>query len=92
MKISLNYIYIQFTTFTLALFNILFACKYCKCNETAVKPVFYNLLSVKYQKSHIYIYSSSKYLTINTLQKVIYNIYNIYRLKHTNQLTKKNWL
>ncbi|SHI95718.1 hypothetical protein SAMN05444280_108128 [Tangfeifania diversioriginum] len=83
MKINIKYIYNSFTTFTKRLLYILLRCKYCKYAKKEFKTLNVRLLSPLMGKKHIYIGCFAIHLTINQLQFLIYNIYNIYSFTYT---------
>lgn len=85
MKINKNHIYILFTSFTQALFNIFVQCKYCKYGENVYNRLFFIVVIPKTVKNHIYMAHFYKRLTYNILIIFIYHIYNIYSFRHTPQ-------
>lgn len=88
MIINSNYIYILFTSFTMVLINILFACKYCKCSQNTNNHLTFSLNSMKTGKIYIYMDVLSNTLIYRLLQIFIYHIYNIYRLEYTQKPVK----
>jgi len=96
MIINSNYIYILFTSFTMVLINILFACKYCKCNQNTNKNLIFSVISIKTGKMYIYMDGLLNTMNNRFLQIFIYHIYNIYRLAyiqkpHKNFIRKKQF-
>jgi len=96
MIINSNYIYILFTSFTMVLINILFACKYCKCRQKLNNILYIIVISIKSDKIHIYIDVLYMSLINRFIHFSIYSIYNIYRLAyiqkpHKNFIRKKQF-
>ena len=91
MIINSNYIYILFTSFTMVLINILFACKYCKCTQKINNILNITVVRIKSDKINIYIGIFLIYLISRCIHFFIYSIYNIYRLEYM-QKPGKNFI
>lgn len=91
MIINSNYIYILFTSFTMALVNILFACKYCKYSQMIINMLVFNRVSIKTGKIHIYIEVLCNHLIYRIMQIFIYSIYNIYNAGYIHK-PKKSYI
>ncbi len=90
MNINTKYIYISFTTFTNAIFNIFVRCKYCKYEKTSIKALMFNGLNQYLVNFHIYKSKIYNTLIFCYLQNNIYHIYHIYTTGYRYSYRKLN--